>query len=719
MQRKIAQGLRLGPEIMAMFDEQDEEDDFNGFGLGSRDPIRSAAAVIDQTLRESRFIMIFLNGSDHEIPLTSTLGIPEYNDSIIIWTYSKRFVFTDYSLLRHTDVCLASYDGVEQLSSSEFIALLRDEAGSIVEFDRYPCVQDMDVTTVLDCCLYELVLGSYIFGMLAAHAPNYWICDGIIQGDRALETSNALHPLIKCKDNSMLDALFRNLKEDVKAPFLLVKNDDVVYEKRPYRWIFFMLLKYNNKALEDMEAILPGASSIFLAFKTNRPGLLPNGLLKCCSNLGVLVLFRCAFSFVSPPFLHCHTLRFLGLSFCIDDDNNNNAAELEGGGWACLQSLWVIDLKYTECAEMLLSEDNVELMANIVELNIEEVRLRIIKPNYDKAETSLSSDDIISGSFLMDKTKLEILDLSGNERGMRNLPASISKASHLQVLIVNHCYGLENVVVPNGLPSSLRSFSFDCSYDRNWSQGLPSVGANVIQASKISLQGCTRLDNLLIGRLHNLVELDLSGCAIKWCRVERCSSLHAVFPPGTSESNKLEIIWVSDLLMARCIWSKASIPERDMLLYRRNYLQSLRHLHLRSCPSIQFAVPVRWLPSFPSLETLHVIYCGQLRHVSEVDQGYNGDDVVRFPKLTTVHLHDLPALRQICEVGMIAPALKTIKGRRMPGERRPAVEDMEKDVWDALEWDGVDAGHHPSLYEAPMCSRYYKQSRLLKGTVLR
>jgi hypothetical protein len=52
------------------------------------------------------------------------------------------------------------------------------------------------------------------------------------------------------------------------------------------------------------------------------------------------------------------------------------------------------------------------------------------------------------------------------------------------------------------------------------------------------------------------------------------------------------------------------------------------------------------------------------------------------------------------------------------GERRsrPAVE---KDVWDAREWDGVDVVHHPSLYQAPLYSRYYKGSRLLRGTVLR
>jgi hypothetical protein len=44
--------------------------------------------------------------------------------------------------------------------------------------------------------------------------------------------------------------------------------------------------------------------------------------------------------------------------------------------------------------------------------------------------------------------------------------------------------------------------------------------------------------------------------------------------------------------------------------------------------------------------------------------------------------------------------------------------EVEKDVWDALEWDGVDAGHHPSLYEAPVHSRYYKR-RMLRGRILR
>jgi len=47
MQRKIAEELKLGPEtVMATFDKQDEEDDFNGVDLGSRDVIPSVSQVI-------------------------------------------------------------------------------------------------------------------------------------------------------------------------------------------------------------------------------------------------------------------------------------------------------------------------------------------------------------------------------------------------------------------------------------------------------------------------------------------------------------------------------------------------------------------------------------------------------------------------------------------------------------------------------------------------
>jgi hypothetical protein len=143
-----------------------------------------------------------------------------------------------------------------------------------------------------------------------------------------------------------------------------------------------------------------------------------------------------------------------------------------------------------------------------------------------------------------------------------------------------------------------------------------------------------------------------------------------------------------------------------------------------------------WVPSFPTLETLHIIHCGDLTHVLPLDyKGYNYPEEisVQGPKLTAIHLHDLPKLQQMCEVKMMAPALESIKirgcfalrrlptvGAREPGVKKPVVE-IEKDVWDSLEWDGLAAGHHPDLFEPPVHSdsRYYRRSRLLRGTVLR
>lgn len=373
-----------------------------------------------------------------------------------------------------------------------------------------------------------------------AHASNYWTCDGIIQGARALEVSNALHPEVSFECRSYeLKRVVEMLKMDPKAPFLLLEDDNkFVYSNsnRPYRWVFAIS---NDTIQEAMQTKMASASSIFLATQMYSGGLLgiPDGFFEQCSSLCVLFLSCCAFNFVSPPFLHCQTLKFIGLDRC----KSNSTVELQGK-WACLQNLRVIDLRYTDWVE-IFHEEKMELMTNqLMEVNIEGVRcsqltsqlkkrlpclerLRIINPQ-NEAETSSSSTDI--NDIFVDKTDLQLLDLSGNKE-KKNLPTSISNAGQLKVLILDGCDALEDVVVPNRLPSSLRSFSFD-----GYGSAAPSRASTIelplqscrpvrrgvirmkdVKTSVISLEGCTQLDNLFLRGLPNLVELDLSGCAIK------------------------------------------------------------------------------------------------------------------------------------------------------------------------------------------------------------
>jgi hypothetical protein len=273
-----------------------------------------------------------------------------------------------------------------------------------------------------------------------------------------------------------------------------------------------------------MKSILARASSIFLPFEmTNSPHGLPDDLLERCSNLRVLILSYCAFNFLSPLFRHCHTLKFLGLDHCRNNYTTDQLVEREdyNGKWACLYRLLVLDLRYTDWDE-LLSDKKLDLMGNIMELNVEGSmcwqytgqlegrlayleRLRIVKLPLREADTSMEIDYSCTG-----KTKLEVVDLCGN-KDMKNLPTSLSKASNLQVLVLD---GLENVVLSN-TPSVLMDM------DRH-PIGLPQETSRPKFASKdvktfslITLKGCTQLKNLFLRGLPNLVELDLSGCAIK------------------------------------------------------------------------------------------------------------------------------------------------------------------------------------------------------------
>ncbi|KAI4986658.1 hypothetical protein ZWY2020_019288 [Hordeum vulgare] len=108
-------------------------------------------------------------------------------------------------------------------------------------------------------------------------------------------------------------------------------------------------------------------------------------------------------------------------------------------------------------------------------------------------------------------------------------------------------------------------------------------------------------------------------------------------------------------------------------------------------------------------------------NLSEIESG------ITFKSLKHIKLYHLHRLERICEARLTAPALETISLRDCWGLRRiPAVDvcqgpmpvvDCEKDWWGRLEWDGLDAGHHPSLFKT-FHSAYYKEA-LPRVSVLR
>ncbi|XP_066353315.1 uncharacterized protein [Miscanthus floridulus] len=227
---------------------------------------------------------------------------------------------------------------------------------------------------------------------------------------------------------------------------------------------------------------------------------------------------------------------------------------------------------------------------------------------------------------------------------------------------------------------------------------------------------------------------------LEWCCVERCLKLDTVFATNYYWEcfANLEIFWAAHLLMARSVWSR---PRNRGLVYvyaRQLSFTQLRAIHLHFCPRLRYVLPMASNNTLSIvLETLHIHCCGDLKQVFLVEQEFlekiealHEKGMLEFSNLKSLYLYELPNLQQICEAKMFAPKLETIyiRGcwglRRLPAtdrrrreDGRPVAVDCEKDWWDKLEWDGMESGHHPSLFQQSH-SKYYKR-RHLRSTVLR
>ncbi|CAL5078717.1 unnamed protein product [Urochloa decumbens] len=207
--------------------------------------------------------------------------------------------------------------------------------------------------------------------------------------------------------------------------------------------------------------------------------------------LNVLKLSRCTFNFQSPPFLCCHSLRFLWLDHCEDIGINTDGEGEEGDVSQCFQRLWVLDVRYTDCSH-ILSEQMLDLMTQLRELNVigandwdmgqlqgrlpNILKLRIKECNVN---CSFSENDLFS------EMKMELLDFSG---------------SYAYMMIINICHNysscLETVIIDSSESSQL----------------------DIVPGLKdISFRGCTKLKNLLLkGIIRKYFwTLDISDTAVK------------------------------------------------------------------------------------------------------------------------------------------------------------------------------------------------------------
>ncbi|CAM0948138.1 unnamed protein product [Alopecurus aequalis] len=457
VQREIAEQLKLPTEVMEMFVKQDEEDDFNGIiDQGPRMEIAEVTAEIQRSIEGRRFLLVLHNGSNEEVDIAGLgLFVYGYLKSKVIWTFQGRFrmdpKMKDKVMKKNTTDVFFSALHSKRDPRELWSCLLHEEATQVVikhGIDRSIAVECFLCMLKLNCIHGHHVDTEYD---LARHTCNYWVCDGIIQ---------------KITDIGEAWQVGEALQGEIQLDMGYCQNDFSSH-----------LLMYTEN--------MPHWTSPAYGFVLIPDGVVPSGTFQHFDKLGMIKLSRCTFSFSSPPFLCCYSLRFLWLDHCQDlrstGADQQREEEDTSRSWACFQSLWVLDLRYTDC-DWILSVRVLDLMTQLRELNVMGAKnwdmgllqgrlCNIRKLRVTKSMCCFNND------MFSEMESMELLDFSGNtiRPGMTSLSGPASNSS-LKTVIIDGCDGLKI----------------------------------------ISFRDCKELKNMFLkGLLGSLEELDLSGTKVK------------------------------------------------------------------------------------------------------------------------------------------------------------------------------------------------------------
>ncbi|CAD6226511.1 unnamed protein product [Miscanthus lutarioriparius] len=480
LQRAVAEELRLPSEVMELFDREDEKDDFRGVAQGSRAEVQQVIREMQQHIQKlnRRFLVIFHNGSSEEIDLASCCGFPLYgfSTSKVLWTFQGRFrlkprrkVDTAMKTAGTTDVFLLAYpqDKIKEELWTYLVLQETAEVAAACKFNTRSRGIINQPEQVTECFLYMWDLccsgGQLIDYDLDTHGANYWVCDDIIrhrqQGDGLWRAAEALHREIRLDMDS---------HQYVPSSQLLGQWQ---IRTKPY-WTS------------------PTYGLILIPTRA-----MPNGDMfqHSADKLCVLKLSRCTFNFQSPPFLCCYALRFLWLDHC----QGTNKTSTDGAGKEedirrCFQRLWVLDVRYTDCDQILCAQ-MLGLMTQLRELNVIGAKgwdmgqlqgqlPNICKLRVKKSDVTCSCPE---NDLFSEMNKMEHLDFSGNYSTGGSSPMTSLFGPGVSS---SNVWCLETVIIVDG-----------CG-----------------EVEKISFRGCTELKNLhLGGRMRSLHTLDISGTAVK------------------------------------------------------------------------------------------------------------------------------------------------------------------------------------------------------------
>ncbi|GJN34514.1 hypothetical protein PR202_gb23181 [Eleusine coracana subsp. coracana] len=817
VQRAIAEQLKLPDEVMEMLDQQDEEDDYHGLEQGSRAEVPQVVREIYQSIQNSRFLVIFFNGSNEEIDLTN-LGFHLYSSNKVLWTFqgslrlmskkkidgamktttgtvfapSPDKVCQDHAMLDFANI------GVVQIippipSENIFrhydeLRVLKLSCCSLSLSLPFLCCRNLRFLWLDQC--QDIVLRNdgaaekekihQCFERLWVFDVRYTRCERSLLSAPILDLMTQLRELIVVGgqgwDIGQLRGRLPNIRKlRVSKSTIRCSSSSWLLEKDLFSRMNKMeLLEFSGNRIMSGMTSLPMASNRLLETITMNEGCAGLGhiLLRGCSKLKN-VLLGGSFIGLNSIDISGTAVKMLDLSavsalildelialdcdkLCailwppeekrrnflsklrIDTTMESSTNATSGSSWSSLLARynWYISLNDARLLQSLVPFKSGTKEERIIKSS-GQVGLEYLQKQQQLPEISNPSVCVEVAITL----KNHMRHISEGDDDDAPTITETWPCPHAPNLNPEHCYMyIQDQPVRNRLPKRARS---------------EFISTGITVPDMIC-------DNTSILHVHDSKSITrvpgpappVEGArwnALKWCRVERCPSLDCVFtcPSGSNDMimfTYLATLWSSQLLKVHCIWDVSRPSSVDFYSF-----QMLKFVHLDLCPRLTHMLPLSskthvLLPLYAtvihetclgSLETLEILWCGNLRAVFPLDTYTEGIEscqdqqqqhkgiIVKFPHLKRIHLHELPMLQGICGSGRIyAPELESIKIRGcwslmcLPILDKNKVEcDCEKEWWDRLQWDRMDINHRPSLYK-PIHPRYYKKT-FLRGSLLR
>ncbi|GKV25713.1 hypothetical protein SLEP1_g35108 [Rubroshorea leprosula] len=322
----------------------------------------------------------------------------------------------------------------------------------------------------------------------------------------------------------------------------------------------------------------------------------------------------------------------------------------------------------------------------------------------------------------------------------------------LEWIIIRNCYSLRRfpLYLPqleNGQPSPPPSLKQIVVWPQEWWKSLKWDHPN---AERVLLQFCERYHSfpskLVEGRIKRLEltdidventwvppsvqELFLNGCnylrslndisstkyaeELKCCRIRDCNGVKFVFSSSINLlAQKLEALDLFSLENLEALFEAEAITKSPL---PPDTFSSLKTISVWHCNKIKTLFPF-WM-NLQSLEEIHIGCCDQMEEIIVWDAEEAGGEKegVILPKLESLKLKELPALKSICSrrAVMVCDSVEEIQIENCQGLRRiplylPLLDDGQpspppflkqinvlpqkwgESWWESLEWDHPDA----------------------------